>query len=436
MPIPLKPPSRTDPLNFPVFGMSWYGNAGNGLSLLAYCGGGGSARTGVNNAILVKEPDGNTKRIDTGDNVGVALKIVQNPVSGNIFLMVALGKTVERYNLPSCEKSGEIEVGGDGVNAINVNIMTNRLACGCENGEIKVYEISDERFDAESLLFVCQGHTNTICSVDFSCRGDRIVSSAKDGTARVWQGEDQIALLKCEVHGGSDEKKKKKPVPKGRKPPQILVRGCAFGELEGRVVFTVASTRRGSAFLGRWVETPEGWECERVEVSDVPISAMSISSDGFLLALGSVSGSIILWGVENWRPIKTFKEVHDLPVTCIAARPYDVPLMSDEDGLRFHAISASADSRLGHLSLQPPPPKPARPGSFGDWLKFFWNLGIKLFVLYLAIGNPLWQDTQERCSHTWARGIQLGKLEQVYECVLHEVLIAPESLPGVMVAPY
>ena len=67
---------------------------GNGLSLVAYCGGGGSAKTGVNNAILVRAPDGDTRRIDTGDDVGVALKIVQNPQTGMIFLMVAFFATI------------------------------------------------------------------------------------------------------------------------------------------------------------------------------------------------------------------------------------------------------------------------------------------------------------------------------------------------------
>lgn len=415
--------------------MSWYGNPGNGLSLLAFCGGGGSAKTGVNNGILVKGPNSETQRIDTGDDVGVAIKIIQNPVSGIVFLFVALGKRVDRYELPSCQKCGSIEVGGEGVNAISVNNVANRLACGCENGEVKVYEIGDGLFDANSLLYVCQGHTKTVCSLDFSCREDRLVSSAKDGTARVWKGQDLVVELKCEIDLDKvDVKKKNKPASKT--PPQILVRGCAFGELEGRVVFTVASARRGSAFLASWVETPDGWKCDRTECSTVPISAMSMSSDGFLLALGSVDGSIILWGVEDWKPLKVFKEVHDLPVTCIAARPFDVPLMSDEDGVRFHAISASADSRLGHLTLQRSAPKPSnyKPGSLRDWIVTLWNLGIKLVILYLVIGKPIWFDLHERCAHTWQRGkLDIGR---VYECVLHEVLIAPSTHPAVLSAPY
>lgn len=421
MPIPLKPPSRVDPLNFPVFAMSWYANPGNGLSLLAYCGGGGSAKTGVNNAILVRAPDGETRRIDTGEKVGVALKIAGNPVSGRIFLFVAVSQSVERYDLPSCEKSGELHVGGEGVNAINVNVMVDQLACGCENGDVKVYKISDDSFRADSLRHICKGHTNTVCCVDFSSKGDRMVSSAKDGTARVWQGEETVAELKCSVEGGKEPVKKRRVNP--NRPVQVLVRGCAFGDLEGKVVYTVASTRLGTAFLARWKETPGEWEAERRECCDVPISAMNLSSDGFLLALGSVTGSIILWGVEHWKPLKVFKEVHDLPVTCIAARPYDAPLQGEDDGIRYHAISASGDSRLGNLSLQAAP-RQSSPGAFNRFLSSMYG-SIVFLILATIVVRPVVVDFWEKCGYEWDGG-----------CLLNDVLVAPDTHPGIKVPPH
>ena len=127
-------------------------------------------------------------------------------------------------------------------------------------------------------------------------------------------------------------------------------------------------------------------------------------------------------------------EVHDLPVTCIAARPFDAPLQSDEieDGVRFHVISASADSRLGHLTLQRSAPQPGKPGALKDWFAFFWNLAIKLVIIYFALGRPIWHDFEERCAHEWEKG-SFGKIK---ECLLHEVLIAPSTHPAVLAAPY
>ena len=51
------PPSKVDSLTFPVFGLTWCGTPSSpkndGCSLIAYCGGGGSSKTGVLNKIVV-----------------------------------------------------------------------------------------------------------------------------------------------------------------------------------------------------------------------------------------------------------------------------------------------------------------------------------------------------------------------------------------------
>jgi WD40 repeat protein len=170
-------------------------------------------------------------------------------------------------------------------------------------------------------VFVLEGHEKAVCAVSFAPRlQDRILSSAKDGTARIWQNGDCLAVLKCDI---SDPK-----VPPPARTPQVLVRGCAFGDLDGQVVYTIASGRRGKAYLSHWEEIPVADEKQpveyelvmRTECSPCPISAMSLSGDASLLAMGSVDGTIILWSIEQWRALKRFTEVHDLPVTCIAAR--------------------------------------------------------------------------------------------------------------------
>lgn len=448
MPRPLKPPSRIDPLTLPAFGMSWYANPGDGTSVLAYCGGGGSAKTGVNNFIRVQAPpnstegddeneEGSVLKIDTGEQVGIALKIVQNPMTGKIWLLVALGSSIQRYSLPSGEKAGEIHVkDSDGVNCVNCNIMCDRLAVGCENGSVRIYEISDDKFDGlVAPRLICNGHTKTVCAVVFSNRGGRIVSSAKDGTARVWDGDGHcLAELACSVEGGKNQGGKKGVAPK--RPMQVLVRGCAVGDLDGKVIYTVASARRGSAFLSRWIESPEEpgkFACERIACSEHPISAMSLSDDGELLALGSVDGSIILWSRQDWAPIRVFPEVHDLPVTCIAARPFAGPLRGEDDGVPMHAISASADSRLAHLTLIKRAPKKSGGGGGGEGstITTLWNLMIWLVVAYAALNPVIW-ETRARCTTYW----QDRNFPGLQQCILHEVLIAPATDPGIKVPPH
>jgi hypothetical protein len=435
MPRP-RPPSRIETITFPVFGISWFGNPGDGTSYTAYCGGGGSAKTGVFNNCIVQTPasqngDEEHMKISTGDKVGVAIHIFQNPVTGRIWMVIAMDKEIQRYSLPSGELDGVIDV-GEGVNAVGVNAMADRLAVGCDSGLTKVFFIGDDQFETGEPAYLCEGHTKTVCACAFSPRGGRLLTSAKDGTACVWKEGKLLGTLTCSIE---DPKDKKGPPPK--RPPQILVRGCAFADLDGEVALTVASSRRGSAFLSQWVDNGEtGFTCaKRTACSPCPISAMSLSDDAGLMALGSVDGSIILWDIATWRALKTFKEVHDLPVTGIAARPFPVPLQGEENGVQIHARSASADSQLACLTLQrrgPPEQKQAGGGiksgtSVAGIMNRLISLGIFLWVLY-----PVLQEAQEKCAVPWGK----KDLVSLKQCVMDDVLIAPSWRPGVSVPPH
>lgn len=277
MPKP-RPPSRIEPLSFPVFGISWFVNPGDGTSIVAYCGGGGSARTGVHNSVVVLEGGAQPRQIPTGDQVGVALHIYQNPLTGKIWLIVALGNQVKRYALPSCQEAGTVEVRDkDPCNAVAVDAMAEHLAVGCESGVIKVYEMSDDVFDNSGDLFTLQGHDKTVCALNFSARGQRLVSSAKDGTACIWKDGNRIGGLRCTV--GDAPPPPPNNAARPARPAQVLVRGCAFGDLDGKVIYTVASGRRGDAYLARWIETDQRkFACESKDVcSSTPISAMNLA---------------------------------------------------------------------------------------------------------------------------------------------------------------
>ena len=432
MPRP-RPPSRIDAVATPLFGMCWYGDPGNGTSIVAHCGGGGSAATGVKNTVSVvtcSDPPAEELRISTGDQVGVAISVIKNPITGKLRVFVGLGMNVNVYDLPSGELQHEIVV-GDNVNAIAINSLTSRLAVGCDGGTIRVYELNnqdDSIVDCTTPMAVLEGHEKAVCAVAFAPRGeDKLVSSAKDGTARVWQGQDCLSVLKCSILD-----------PKGPPPKmqgQILVRGCAFGDLMGDVVYTVASGRRGKAFLSRWLSTKDGYQCEeRTECSPCPVSAMSLSGDAGMVALGATDGTVILWNIEKWKAVKKFLEVHDLPVTCIAARPYPVPLLCDEDsdGVQMHAISASADSQLAWLTMQRRGRSKGTPSDVN--VKSILNSILKLAILWWVL-TPVANEIKEKCRQD-LYSLSNGDIGKAWECVRYEVLLAPATRPGIAVPPY
>lgn len=444
MPRP-RPPSRIDAVATPLFGICWYGDPGTGLSIVAHCGGGGSAATGVKNTITVStassgEPIDDLV-ISTEDQVGVAIQIVKNPMTHRLGLFVGLGSKVNIYELPSGELVEEVSV-GENVNAIAINSLSSRLAVGCESGLVKVFALDhisndptadndDNNNTKNEPIATLEGHTKSVCAVAFALRGeDKLVSSAKDGTARVWQGEDCLGVLECSIEDP-------KAAPQKRQQ-QVLVRGCGFGDLMGDVVYSVASGRRGKAFLSRWIASPgKGYHCdERTECSPCPISAMSLSGDGGMIALGAVDGTIILWGIERWKPLMKFPEVHDLPVTCIAARPYPVPLLCDQDndGVQMHAISASADSQLAWLTLQRKSSSSSRRSSdtnLKTMVHSFLKLAFLGWILY-----PIANEIKDKCEGSIYNSSSDQTLMGTLQCIRYEVLLAPTSRPGIAVSPY
>ena len=363
--------------------------------------------------------------------------------------MVGLGSEIRRYGVDLEDEGMEenyesITIANESCLAVAANSIGSQIALGCESGKVLIYDTSDDEFGKTEPLYVLDGHTNAVCALDYAIRKlGRVISSSKDGTACIWEDGNMIAGLRCSVP--ADPKQ-----PKPKRAVQILVRGCAFGDMEGRLCYTVASARRGKAYLAQWEEQQDQdgvtkFACvSKDQCSDCPISAMSLSADLSLLALGSVDGSIILWSVEAWKQLKKFPEVHDLPVTCIATRPFSsIPSLlqgEEEDGVMIHARSASADSQLACLTMQR---KSLRKKKNHQGVEdggacctcsnvLLWMH--RLLVLYILslVFSPLYQEAQQKCAQVW----HLDDIQRLGGCLFHDVLIAPSSKPGISSPPY
>lgn len=452
----LRPPSRHDAVGIPIFGMYWYGDPGDGTSILAYCGGGGGAATGVKNRLFIEiagnkeddaqsldQPQGGSNGdepivVETGDQLGVAVHIAKNPLTNKISLFCALGTKVNVYSLPEAKLEQELSVGAT-VHTIGVNAMADTIALGCENGSIKVYHIVRDYQVKELPSYVCDegpdvGHTKPICSVTFAPRkNELIVSSSKDGTARVWNKDQCISVLKCSI---KDPTAPPPPPNRRNRIQTVMVRGCAFGDLEGNLIYAVASGKRGKAFLSKWGfdEKEKQYQCfDRTVCSEHPISAMSMSADATTIALGNSDGKVCLWSVPKWKAIKQFPGVHEFPVTCIAARPYDLPLKGEqESGIRFNAFSASADAQLARLTTQRKVPKSAaEKNSAGFPLAEHLNRLTKWALMLLMI-SPLAQDIWFRC----VDDKDINEFGAKFKCIRDNVIIAPSSRSGIKVPPH
>jgi len=105
-------------------------------------------------------------------------------------------------------------------------------------------------------------------------------------------------------------------------------------------------------------------------------------------------------------------------------------LQGEEDGIRFHAMSASADSRLGNISLQKPP-RESKTGFLNRFLSSVYTMMI-ILIIAILMTRPIFLDFKEKCSYEW----QMGTLVGVKNCILNEVLWAPSTHPGISVPPH
>ena len=482
---PPRPPSSLEPLLFPAFGMSWYADPADGRSILAYCGGGGSARTGVNNAIIVqdcsRDHDFVQRRINTGNLVGYMVQIYSNPVTKRLWMVVALGRQVQRYSLPDATLNGVLEVESigeyitamsDGANnvpqpqsgesegkeqpaerseTVRVNAMADRLALGLMSGRICVYATADEDFLGASgaPLFVCQGsHAKEICDLQFSLQNHLLVSSARDGTARVWDSRNgrPLQTLECDVsdpNAPNNNRPSKKPRRGPTGPGPITVKASAFLDLPGQNLVTLASGRRGRAFLTHWRRDDAGFTVfRRTPLLPVAASSMSLSQCGELLAAGGCDGTVVLWNVPEWKLLQQFLECHELPVTGIAARPYPVPLQGEaDDGIAVHARSASGDSTLARLTLQKRAPRaprewtPREGGGVCYKLSRLLHRLIQWTVLVIVMA-PLGRRAVLQCpSPTTTTTTSVLQFRAWTQCVWENVVLAPSTRPGVASPP-
>ncbi len=372
------------------------------------------------------------------------------------------------------------------------------VAVGCENGTIVIFHLHQQSHPSTSTAttttretyyeFIkvceCTGHTKAICALSFHPRGGmhQLLSSAKDGTARIFNIVDgsEMSVMQCEVHdpklvpppqqppatAGPGPSPTTKDPRMMKRPPQILVRGCAYGDLEGKIIYTVASGKRGPAYLTKWKtlskqqqhpmrnhhqqqqQQPQALiitQEYRIQCSPVPISATSLSSDGSLLTLGSVEGSVLLYDLSTSTLQKEFKMVHDLPVTCVASRPIPNALYLPgelEEGVSFDAISASADNRLGRWTLQNKSRSAASSRSGGGgrsynnsslrknpMVAFIMDYFVRLpLLLTLMLITFAIRDAMDVCRSEFSLSALVGKegVSMARRCFYREVLWAEE----------
>jgi WD40 repeat protein len=415
-----------------------------------------------------------------------------------ICLLSCVEDEVILYGIPLVDEGDSMGGGGEGAIVLgrahvgdrrgaNVSTYSSRycdgkiihlVAVGCEDGSVLIYRLGDAgggRGDGEGgggggvgghdfvnvVERIC-GHDKAVTTINFHPRGTHVLTSAKDGTSRIFPADDtneasssseSTTKLTCEVHDPKGPPPPPVEVTSStdprfmKRPPQIIVRGSYYGDLSGDTIYTIACMKRGPTYLSKWKRTTttktasssssssssSSFEQEyRVRCSSVPISSTSMSSDGTILVMGTVDGSVILYDLESSSVIRQYGNVHDMPVTCVASRPIPRELMLPGElggGVNYDAVSASADNKLGMWTLQKRsrivPPRRTR-GALESYVVRVVRVPLLILLLLSIVAV---RDTVDVCGGMFDSSalFAVGGMSAVGRCLFREVLWAEED---------
>ena len=222
-----------------------------------------------------------------------------------------------------------------------------------------------------------RAHTGPIKDVSFHPSGRLVATSSSDGTCRIWSLESgkTLQILPADSAGG------------------LTYRSIRFSARRSDLLFTlqVPTGRHGSSQIVVWRNEagPDALDSKKwglaraVAACDCRGTAFSVSSDGRYLAVGDVKGTISLYDQQTLELHKRIPEVHALAVTGLTFAPAQTPEAAaqpetDEMVVRplshSHVVSSSADRTIAMVPL-------AGKGQQG------WGVCGLLFLLVLFVAS-------------------------------------------------
>ncbi len=167
------------------------------------------------------------------------------------------------------------------VNALALSPDGNLLACGTDMG---VLELRDARSgDVKASI---AAHTQAVTDVHFDARGERVVTTSYDRTAKVFDVATAAQLVEFKGHA----------YPIGGavfSPDGSILASCAYERPPGTVVGTV---RVWNAADGSVVRTLEGGR--------KPLVDIAFSPDGKRVAAASWDFCLFVWSIDGGEPVE------------------------------------------------------------------------------------------------------------------------------------
>eukprot|EP00510_Aplanochytrium_minuta_P001933 CAMPEP_0184016378 /NCGR_PEP_ID=MMETSP0954-20121128/6896_1 /TAXON_ID=627963 /ORGANISM="Aplanochytrium sp, Strain PBS07" /LENGTH=389 /DNA_ID=CAMNT_0026297393 /DNA_START=20 /DNA_END=1186 /DNA_ORIENTATION=+ len=347
------------------------------LGAVLVVGGGGAARTGVKNCISVYRIVENSKGLgeaqaivthDTGSEVCTSIDVSpsgkyvacsmgsncglfqynklkekqDNDAEGEFQLLVKW-KTDFPSTVPACQ------------NVVKFGLNENMLATGGDDCQVKLWDVQailnaiQKRQSGDKTVFeetlvekvhCLAGHTKEIKDIDFEPSGKYLASASKDQGCRIWniQTGKLLQLLPADTASG------------------LTYRRCQFSSAHELITLQIPNGGRGSSYIVVWtmkeVEKGAVWTVSKVvHVSKGMATSFYLTRNEKYVGLATAGGSISLLDRATFSSLRTFNDVHNLPITGLCST-YSVEKESGRRLEKEYMLSGSIDRIVSVVPVQ------------------------------------------------------------------------------------
>jgi centriolar protein POC1 len=120
---------------------------------------------------------------------------IKSSVKKDEILIASEDGTVSVWSLKTLELVRTIPVSNDTVRCITINPAENRVAFGCRDNRVMIYDLDDY-----SLIKELTGHTLAVFSLQYSANGEYLVSGSRDAQVKIWDNKTYALIQNIPAH--------------------------------------------------------------------------------------------------------------------------------------------------------------------------------------------------------------------------------------------
>ncbi|MBS4029186.1 MAG: hypothetical protein KGZ58_11215 [Ignavibacteriales bacterium] len=246
--------------------------------------------------------DGKEIRLPDKDAAIFSVTISQEKEADKFSVFVSSSTTIYASRLLSGERENMIDAHGDWINALTVTFDNQYLVSASNDMKVKMWNRNDG-----SIVKEFSGHTAPVYSIALDSK-NTIYSASDDSTIRIWTAASDVE--------------------------QSIVRGFGAG-IKSISLFADGNTLAlcGTNGIVKVYNISEG-KFTTVDVGNLAVSALSFTSDGLQLLMGTTDGNLITWDRGSAKILSTTK-LHqgNISSLCISSSSSFIITSGGEDNL-------------------------------------------------------------------------------------------------------